>query len=224
MGDNVIQLPRRHYDRASAGSRAANAVISSAVRPADLATSVARIADHHSAGMLSRCSHLREAAGVAPIAMAIASAEPHSPITARNDVGVTIMESCLGQLVLNGKSNLSYDYGEAFRDNAGMTERMSETEETLAYIARVRAARIAKFATQKPVYSYLDIPQDTYKHYEVIPATGKGRPMPMRYIPKFCLITEISVEWLLTGEGKGPAQEDIPKKLEPRAARRRRAA
>jgi len=128
------------------------------------------------------------------------------------------MDTALGQPVLKGKANVSYDCGPGIDDNACMLERMSETEETLAYIRRVRQAREAKFNTQKPVYTFLDIKQDHYKHWEI------NRAMPRRFVPKFCIITEVSMEWLLTGEGKGPAVIDIPKEVPRRigkAARRR---
>src|SRR5258705_8322249 len=70
--------------------------------------------------------------------------------------------------------------------------------ENLAFIGRTRIAREAKFKTQKPVYEFLGVGQSHYKHWET------QRPLPRRYIPKFCTICEVSMEWLLTGEGKGP--------------------
>jgi len=104
-----------------------------------------------------------------------------------------------------------------------MATKQSESEEDQAFIRRVRAAREAKFSGQKPVYEFLQIPQDQYKHYEII--TGKGRPLPRRYIPKFCTITEVSMEWLLTGEGRGPAVRDVPVQEAPkRRSRRPKAA
>lgn len=114
------------------------------------------------------------------------------------------MANPLGQMVLNCNDKTSYDCGNGFGDNAAMPDRMSETEETAAYIGRVREAREAKFSTQKPVYKFLEVEQDQYKHWET------KRPMPRRYIPKFCIITEVSMEWLLTGDGKGPLVPEIP--------------
>lgn len=101
-----------------------------------------------------------------------------------------------------------------------MPDRMSETEEKAAYIGRTRQAREAKFSTQKPVYQFLGVEQDQYKHWET------KREMPRKYIPKFCTITEITMEWLLTGEGKGPVEAEIPKSVPKRArpAARGRAA
>lgn len=132
---------------------------------------------------------------------------------ARNEVGRG-MDAAIGQFVLNSKANLSCDYQTALSDNIGMADRMSETEETLAFVGRVRAAREAKFSTQKPVYTALGIPQDQYKHYET------KRPLPRKFIPKFCVLTEVTMEWLLTGEGKGgPQQIEIPKQAPRRLGR-----
>jgi hypothetical protein len=111
---------------------------------------------------------------------------------------------------------MSYDLEGRFRDNPDM-DRMSETEETAAFIKRTRDAREAKFETQKPVYEFLGVEQSHYKHWET------RRPMPRRFIPKFCLICEVSMEWLLTGEGKGPKTADIPPKVEKRISKPRRA-
>lgn len=98
---------------------------------------------------------------------------------------------------------MSYDTGIDSLDNADM-DRMSETEEKLSFIGRVRAARMARFATQKPMLTILGVDQGTYKQYE------KRTPLPHRYIPKFCAATGVSMEWLLTGEGQGPAVEPLP--------------
>lgn len=218
----IIQFPQRHaHDRASTGSRAASATIISAVTPAPLATAESRIACHHSSGIRSRCDHLRAAAMPAPISIAMASGEPQSPMIERNEVGApgSIMDACLGQFVLNGKAKVSRDYEPPNSDNRGMADRTSETAETLAFIARVRSAREAKFRTQRPVYSFLGIPQDQYKHYELT------RPLPRRFIPKFCLITERSMEWLLTGEEKGSlVSPEMPEQAAERRPRRRRKA
>lgn len=96
-------------------------------------------------------------------------------------------------------------------------DRMSETEETAAFISRTRLAREAKFETQKPVYEFLDVPQAHYKHWET------KRAMPRRFIPKFCTICEVDMKWLLTGEGKGPKVAEMPPKVEKRTSKARRA-
>ncbi len=113
---------------------------------------------------------------------------------------------------------MSYDLGAGLVDNPAM-DRMSETEETLAFIRRTRDAREAKFKTQKPVYEFLGVGQNHYKHWET------KRAMPRRFIPKFCTICEVSMVWFLTGEGPGgPVTVDIPKDNPKRQAKRRKAA
>ena len=50
------------------------------------AVSVAKIGDHHSAGMLSRCHHFETADALALISVAIASLVSQSSISARNEL------------------------------------------------------------------------------------------------------------------------------------------
>lgn len=94
---------------------------------------------------------------------------------------------------------MSYDCKRAIGDNVSMA-RMSDTEEKLAFIRRVRQAREAAFDTQKPMLTILGLEQGTYKQYEI------RTPLPHRFIPKFCAACRVSIEWLLTGEGQGPAE------------------
>jgi hypothetical protein len=220
----IIRFPKRGHVRASAvslraGARAASSTKMSAVKPFAEARGVARIADHHSSGILSRWSHLRTLAAGAPIMTANSPGDRHKAITSRNEendrmsVSGLISESSLGQSVLNGKDILSYDCGEGTRDNAGM----SKSGEEAALISRTRLAREIKFHTQKPVYTFLGVPQDTYKHWET------GRPIPTEYIPKFCLITECDMAWLLSGEGVAPSLPN-PDAKDKRKRRGRKAA
>src|SRR5689334_15364801 len=170
-----IVLPfcvRHRAPTASAGAfRAAKETKTSAVRPAATATGVRKIASHHSSGMRSRLNHLRAAGKVAPMSAAMASADDQSRITSLKDsmatvLGASFMESYLGQFVLDYKANLSHDCGEVTADNAQMPDRMSETEERLAFVGRVKAARKARFDTQQPMCTILGIEQGTYKQYE----------------------------------------------------------
>lgn len=148
---------------------------------------------------------------------AMASLDDQRSMIERNDFG-GLIESDLGQFVLTDKAKVSRDCEQPLGDNIAMADRMSETDETLAYIARVRAAREAKFKTQKPVYTFLGVDQQSYKHWET------NRPLPRRHVPKFCIITEVKMEWLLANEGEGPPIPDPAKKREPRIRRRKRAA
>jgi hypothetical protein len=180
----IFNFPARtqHDGRPSTGARAASSAKRSAVKPADFDSEAARSGDHHSAGMLSRCHHLETAHALAPISAARASLEGHFSIIERNDAR-SDMDACIGQSVLECKAKVSYDGKFVIGHYAGMADRMSETEEELAFIRRVRDAREAKFQTQKPVYEFLGVRQDHYKHWET------KRPMPRRFVPKFCTIT-----------------------------------
>lgn len=138
----------------------------------------------------------------------------------RNEL-ISDIGSLLGPFVLKSKAKVSYDEKIDFGHNVGMADRMSETEEKLAFIKRTKDARKARFDTQTPMLTILGVDQGTYKQYE------KRTPLPWRYIPKFCAATGVSLEWLLTGEGKGgPVVKEYPKEV-PKPARkpqRRRAA
>lgn len=222
---SVIRFVRRHA-RTSAtgrdsttGTRAAHSVIKFAVAPAALARSVIKIGAHHSAGMLSRCHHFETAEAPAPMSAAMLSREDQSSMIERNEVR-SDMPSHLGHLVLKRKAILSCDYDSAFGKNTAMPERMSETEEKAAFIRRVKIAREARFPTQTPMLTLLEIEQGTYKQYET------RTPLPHRLIPKFCAACGVSLEWLLTGEGQGPKQLEFleVKPTRARARQKRRAA
>jgi hypothetical protein len=217
----VVPFAGHRHKRTSAGSRlagarAASSTKRSAVKPTRLAVSVESSALHHSSGIRSRCHHFRAEARGAPIFDARSPGDFQSPMTARNELSDPDMESSLGHDVLNLKSILSYDCGACIGQNGRMQARTSKTAEEAAYIERTRRARSMKFHGQKPVYTFLGVDQGSYKHWET------SRPMPREYVPKFCLITECSMEWLLTGEGDPPA---LPKPEDkPRARRGRKAA
>jgi hypothetical protein len=122
--------------------------------------------------------------------------------------------SCLGQPVLKIKANVSHDYEHPLGQHVQM-DRMSETEEKLAFIQRVKQARMARFETQAPMLTILELDQGTYKQYET------RTPLPHRHIPKFCAATGVSMEWLLTGEGKGP---NLPQYVREAPKRAKKAA
>lgn len=219
----VLRFPG-HPARASAGSgcaseRACMEASAPKVTSANpRASAAATMAVHHSAGSRSRKYHLRTAKIEAPVSPASVSSDGlgQSEQTAR---GVrSVMVGLLGPDVLNVKANVSYDESGSIRHVPGM-DRMSETEEKLAFIGRVRAARKARFDTQGPMCTILGIEQGTYKQYE------KRTPLPHRYIPKFCAATGVTMEWLLTGEGRGPAVQPFPSPRERKTkVAKRRAA
>jgi hypothetical protein len=123
------------------------------------------------------------------------------------------MANGLGQMVLNCKANVSYDAKKVMGDIPLMADRMSETEEKLAFITRVKAARMSRFDTQGPMLTILGIDQGRYKQYET------RTPLPHRFLPKFCAATGVSLDWLLTGEGQGPRVEQYIRHVPKRAAR-----
>lgn len=87
---------------------------------------------------------------------------------------------------------------------------MIAREDREAFAERVAWAREAAGYTQEETALLLDISQARYSKYEGSRATL----MPHALIPKFCLITRVSIEWLMTGQGKAP----------PRPSRRRALA
>lgn len=193
----VIDLARRRHERASAVSRAAinvrvSALISDA-RP------VSRIADHHSAGMLSRCHHLEMAEDRAPMSEAIASREGQSSITERKE-SICFIPDVLGHYVLKHKANLSLDAELSLGHTVRMAEHDEESQFKQEFIARVKAARASLGWKQWQMAEALGMPQDKYKQYEV------RSYLPHHLIGRFCLVTRVDPEWLMTGHGEKPIQ------------------
>src|SRR5229473_6292126 len=98
------------HARASIGTRAAKAVRAAASSPAPRAISVAKTADHHSAGTLSRCHHLETAEALAPMSAAIASREGQRSMMDWKD-DKSVMPNPIRPIVLNCKDKLSGDMG-----------------------------------------------------------------------------------------------------------------
>jgi len=213
----IIRFPRRH-GRASAVSRAARDVRSSAVTPAERARSVSISAAHHSAGMLSRCHHFDTWVGVAPgnsDARAIRSA-PQSSITVLKEVK-SAMPDLLGHLVLKRKVIPSLDCGHGLGHTVRMADSDTEAQFKQEFTKRVKEARIARGWKQWQAGEALGIPQDQYKQYE-------GRSlMPHHMIGRFCLVTRVDYEWMLTGRGKRPIKQleviEEPSRAEPKQKR-----
>jgi hypothetical protein len=193
------------HPESTAGFRAASAVILWAFSPAPDATPVRRTADHHSAGIESRCHHLLTADALhsslatSDTSAAIASRDDHSSITDRKD-GKSPMDGALGQIVLNGKANLSYDCGEALGQNCPMAKDPGKSLYVEDFVARVRWARKARYETQDAIAKLMNMPQDSYKHFEA------KRIMPHELIGRFCMACGVDANWLVTGQGKAPAR------------------
>jgi ribosome-binding protein aMBF1 (putative translation factor) len=195
--------------------RAAKETKTSAVRPPTRAVSVAKIAFQRSAGTLSRCRHLEAAEGLTPISFARASTVAQRPITSRNVV--KRMTELIRRQVLEGKENFSSDAGDGLSEGSIM-----ETEDTYAeaFTRRVYSAREHASLRQEDVADVLGIQQSTYSKYEF------RTPLPHRYIRAFCMLCRVNVEWLVTGQGKGPALLERPPKRKrgPNRTRRQRKA
>lgn len=105
-----------------------------------------------------------------------------------------------------------------------MTESEAEVHFKQQFIGRVKAARKALGWKQWQMAQALDMPQDKYKQYE-------GRSyLPYHLVGRFCLITRIDPNWLMTGHGEKPlqplklaAEGDLPAK-KPKCSRNSKAA
>ena len=221
----LVAFPARH-GRASASSvakrreRASSCAKTSGVTPEAAATPVLQMWTHHSDGILSRRHHLLTASApgdgpTAAMSSDMALRVDQSSMMERK-VGA-VMPTFIGHPGLNCKANVSHDYGAGLAESSIVAERLTETEEKLAFIRRTRMAREARFPNQAPILTILGITQGSYKHYE------KRTPLPHRFIPKFCAACGVTMEWLLTGEGKGPEVADIPRSVPKRTSAPRRA-
>lgn len=215
----LLMFPRRraHGDHAPTmegcvvwldGARAAKRASSSAVTPACLAVSVLNREAHHSAGIVSRCGHLRTAETPAPISAANASGEGHSPTTSRKE---QIIGPFLGQSVLICKPTLSRDGADFCGQNVPMANASAYKA---AFMERIRDARTARGLTQEGIAILLGITQDTYKQYET------RSYLPHQLVPRFCLACGIDPAWLFDADGKLAAK--APPR--PHQSRRRRVA
>lgn len=118
------------------------------------------------------------------------------------------MPHAIGQTVLNCKAKVSYDCGLLFRHTPGMAKAASPIDFKRAFIARIKAARKAKGATQAEMADMLGLPgQDHYKQYE-------GRSLlPHHLVVKFCMICDVDVTYLYTGQGRRPVAKVPTRKV-----------
>ena len=79
-----------------------------------------------------------------------------------------------------------------------MADPGTETQYKQAFIQRVKAARIAVNMKQWQIAEALGMPQDRYKQYET------RSLLPHHLIGRFCIITHVDPEWLVTGRGEKP--------------------
>lgn len=120
---------------------------------------------------------------------------------------------------------MSLDAPRRFGHTVPMSDRESESLFKQEFTERIKSARIALGWKQWQMAEALDMPQDKYKQYE-------GRSLlPHHLIGRFCLITRIDPNWLMTGRGEKPLQplksvptEPQPLVRKPKPKRRERAA
>jgi hypothetical protein len=199
MGD-IVRFPRVS-SHARASSLEARRVSRSDVSPAVLASSVDRITDHHSDGILSRCHHFETAGARPPIPRAIASREGQSSMMLRNDCGESAMPHEIRQSVLENKDNVSGDADIP----QGHTVLMKKAQPPASLFKDHFTARVA-FARHKAGYTQVtmaealgfgdaDDPsaQGKYHKYE------KRSLMPHHLIPQFCALCDVTVGWLYSG-------------------------
>lgn len=199
MSGNVVFL--KDHARASADSRAASLVKSSAVTPLSFAGPVASTAAHHSAGMLSRCHHLEICVAVVPgNSAAMASREfPHNSMTARKEFK-SVMKPIIGQSVLKRKDITALDADLSLGHTVRMAESETEAEYKQRFIERVARSRISRGMKQWQIAEAMGIPQDKYKQYE------SRSLLPHHMIGRFCIICRVEPDWLITGRGQKPIQ------------------
>lgn len=225
---NVILFPktRRRHDRASIndGTFAARPTRVSAVKPALRAVSLSKIKRHHSSGMRSRVDHLRIVGTGAPVSSDIAACEGQSPMISLNDMispgsfpAPSVMDSEIGQFVLNGKAKVSPDCGQLVGHPCPMAEDEGKSAFKQAFIERTARAREEGGFSQAVIAELLGLAQDTYKQYET------RSFLPHHLIPRFCMICRISPAALYTGKEE-PASRDQSPKSKPSRRRRKKAA
>lgn len=212
MTDTVVWL--KNHARTSAGSRAAISVNSSAVRPFDAASSVARTTDHHSDGMLLRLSHLRTAQGPAPTSTAMASREGHKSMIARNEFK-SAMTGTMGLSVPKIKAIVSHDYKSGLGHNVPMEqddETIAESAWRLAFTERLR--EIQGKRSQEDMAYLLGISRDSWNKM-----VNRGSAVPTRLLPKLSKIGAVTLEWLV--EGPREAVRKPAKAISPPRSRKR---
>ncbi len=224
----VIKFPRRRqHGRSSAKAgegfdrRAANLVKSSAVTPFCPAISVCKIDDQYSEGIQSRSHHLRAAKTDAPMSPASASGDFQSAMTSQKVEIESVMESEIRQIVLKLNPILSNALQAPASDTCLMAKKpASSTEYLKAFTTRIYSAREHAGLTQEQMAHILQTSQPTYSKYEV------RSLLPHRHIWTFCLSCHVSVEWLVTGQGKGVPLRARPERAHRpgRRARKRAAA
>ena len=84
-----------------------------------------------------------------------------------------------------------------------------------AFITRVFSAREARGLTQEQIAHVLHTTQPTYAKYET------RSLLPHRHIWTFCMACQVTIEWLITGQGKGVALLSRPEPVRRRGRKKK---
>lgn len=134
--------------------------------------------------------------------------------------GAAFMESDVRQFVLKRKPILSHETTGNLVDNCPMAKDVTDREYKRAFLLRTYSAREHRGINQETVANSLGISQPLYAKYET------RTPLPHRYIWAFCTACSVTVEWLVTGQGKGVPllERPPPNKRRGRKPKARKAA
>lgn len=130
------------------------------------------------------------------------------------------IESDIRQFVLNCKPILSHERTGGLTDNCPMAKPQTDTEYLHGFKQRTWSAREHRGITQEAIAVVLGIDQTLYAKYET-----RG-PLPHRHIRAFCIACNVTIEWLVTGQGKGAplVEKPPPQKRRGRKSKVRKAA
>jgi hypothetical protein len=189
----------RFSHHATSRSRAAKEASNSAVTPFSWDLGNPTMADQNSAGIRSRCSHLRTAIPECPTSTAKASQLGQSSIIERNDVS-ELIHGTMGQSVPKVKANVSRDVLSHLGHHVLMKQDPEELAESV-WREQFRL-RVIEAQEDRPNDDMADLlgmkgpnRANTYSKYR-----ARGSMMPTRYLLRFCKICQVRIEWLIEGE------------------------
>lgn len=99
----------------------------------------------------------------------------------------------MGQFVPSVKDKMSRDVKNWFRHTSGMSTWLDELEFNDALCARVQRLRKERDWSQQQMATAIGVPFERYKKYET------RSPIPPYLIPRFAMIVDRSVAYILTG-------------------------
>lgn len=107
----------------------------------------------------------------------------------------------MGQIVPYVKDNVSRDATNCFRHYGRMSTWLEEAEFNDQLCARVQRLRKERDWSQQQMATAIGVPFERYKKYET------RSPLPAYLVPRFAMIVDRSVAYILTGKDEyAPAQ------------------